>query len=448
VSAGVERVPPQNLDAEQSVLGSMLIDGDAIARVMDLLGPDDFYREAHRSVFEAVVSLYDRGEPVDLVTVTEELRTRGVLDDVGGASYIMSLANAVPTSANVEYYARIVEEKAVLRRLVKTATAIVARAYEGKDDLEVLLDEAEQAVFAISQGIRGKQYASLREILTETFEHIEYIYVNKGKAIGVPTGFRDLDQLTSGLQRSELAVLAARPSEGKSTLALNVARNAALEYDVPVGVFSLEMSKEQVAQRLLCSEARVDGHRLRTGYLSDDDWPKLSRALGRLSEAPIYIDDTPNLSIMELRARARRMKAEHDIGLLIVDYLQLMHTRGRAENRQQEISEITRSLKALARELSVPILALSQLSRAVEQRQDRRPQLSDLRESGAIEQDADLVAFIYRDPKRHEGSEIEIIVAKQRNGPTDTVQMVFRRNYGRFDDISKRRPPGGAEVRL
>ncbi|MCL6450497.1 MAG: replicative DNA helicase [Acetobacteraceae bacterium] len=442
MSTLVERLPPQSLEAEQSVLGAMLLEKEAVIKAADLVGPDDFYREAHRVIFRAIASLVDRGEAADLVTVTEELRRLGQLEAVGGASYLTSLANAVPTAANVEHYARIVGEKSVLRRLIQVATAIAARAYEGAGEVEELLDEAEQGVFSISQRLKSPGFSPLKAVLVETFERLEYLYENKGKAIGVPTGFPDLDELTSGLQPSELIVLAARPAMGKTTLSLNIAAHAAVVSRIPVAIFSLEMARQQVALRMLCAEAQVEGHRLRTGYLRDEDWPKLSRALGRLSEAPVFVDDTPNLSVMELRARARRLKAEHRVGLVVVDYLQLMHTRGRAESRQQEISEITRALKALARELSIPVLALSQLSRAVEQREGRRPQLSDLRESGAIEQDADVVIFIHFDPKappEERNRLAEIIVAKQRNGPTDSVNLVFLREVARFFSFEKKR---------
>lgn len=429
-----DRLPPQNLDAEQSVLGSMLLDRDAVTRAIEILTPEDFYREQHRAVYQAICRLFDRGEAVDMVTATEELKKSGQLEQVGGVSYIASMANMVPTAAHVERYAKIVAEKSILRRLASTSTEIVHKVYEGREAADDLLDEAEQSIFAIAQGIRRKSYSVLKDVLVRAFERIEYLFANKGRAIGIPTGFSKLDELLCGFQPAELIVLAARPSMGKTTLALNFAAHAAVEHRIPVGVFSLEMSSEQVAQRILCAEARVDSYRLRTGYLRDHDWPELSRALGKLSEAPIFIDDTPNMSLMEMRARARRMRAEHKIGMLIIDYLQLMHARGRAESRQQEISEITRALKGLARELDIPVLALSQLSRAVEQRESRRPQLSDLRESGAIEQDADVVAFIYirpdQEPERN--NHVEVIIAKQRNGPIGTCELIFMKEYARF----------------
>lgn len=437
----LERIPPQNLEAEQSVLGAMLIEAEAIPKVLEILRPDDFYREAHSLILLATMKLFERGEAVDLVTVTEELRQRGHLEDAGGAAYLASLASAVPTAANVEYYARIVEEKGVLRKLINTATSIVASGYEGKDDVEYLLDQAEQQIFGLAQRRSLKSYASIKTVLMEAFERIEHLYNNKGGVTGVPTGFKDLDMLTSGLQPSELIVVAARPSMGKTVLCLNIARNVAVDSKIPVAIFSLEMSRDQLAQRLLCADAGVDGQRLRTGFLTEADWPKLSIALGRLSEAPIFIDDTPGATVIDIRAKARRIKAEHGLGLVIIDYLQLMNGNRRSENRQQEISEISRSLKALARELNVPVVALSQLSRAVEQRQDRRPMLSDLRESGAIEQDADVVAFIYRDEYYNAETEkkgiAELLISKQRNGPTGNVELFFRKELSRFDNLDR-----------
>lgn len=437
----LERLPPQNIEAEQSVLGAILIDREALARVLEILEPSHFYREAHQRIYAAAVELFERGEAVDTITLSEALRQQGLLERVGGLTYLTSLANAVPTAANAEHYARIVEEKALLRRLLAAATEIARRAYEGQESAEELIDQAEQLIFSIAQDRRRQSYAAIRDILVDTFEHIERLYLHQGETIGVPTGFRDLDNLLSGLHPSELVILAARPSQGKTTLAMNIVAHAAMS-GYPVGVFSLEMSRDQLAMRLLAAEARLNQQRLRTGMLAEDDWPRLTDAIGRLSELPVYIDDTPNLSIMEVRARARRMKAEHNIGLLVLDYLQLMHTRGRAESRQQEISEISRSLKALARELKVPVLALSQLSRAVEQRQDRRPQLSDLRESGAIEQDADVVLFIYHNPEDANENVVEVIVAKQRNGPTGSVKLYFLKEFGRFGDLTTRYAAG------
>lgn len=430
----IDKVPPQNLDAEQSVLGSMLIEKEAIVRVMEIIEGESFYRDAHRKIFDAIASLLDQGEAVDIITVTEELRRCGEIENVGGVSYVTSLANAVPTAANVEHYARIVEEKGVMRRLLQAASEISRRVYEGQEEVEDLLDQAEHMIFDIAQRRRVRGYIPLRDVLVETYERLELIYSKKGNVTGLPTGFSDLDDITSGLHPSELVILAARPSQGKTALSLNVACSTAMKRKIPVAIFSLEMSRDQLAQRMLCAVAGVNGHRLRTGLLGDEDWTSLARALGWLSEAPILIDDTPSITVMELRGRARRMKVEHNIGLIIVDYLQLMHTRSRAENRQQEISEVSRSLKALARELQVPVLALSQLSRAVEQRQDRRPQLSDLRESGAIEQDADVVIFIYQSPEQAGDNLIELVIAKQRNGPIGSVRLRFMKDTGKFGD--------------
>ncbi|MFO8060743.1 MAG: replicative DNA helicase [Bacillota bacterium] len=431
MSALLDRVPPQSEDAEQSVLGSMLLDRDAIALAAEMLRPEDFYRGAHGKIFAAMLKLYDRNEAVDLVTITEQMRSSGELEAVGGASYLSSLANSVPTSANIEYYARIVEQKSLLRQLIRACADITRLAYSAGDSSTDVVDRAEQLIFDIAQSRMTRNYAPLYDVLRDAFEEIENLYHNKGSVVGVPTGFKYLDEMTSGLHPSELVIVAARPSVGKTTLALNIASNAALRSNVPVAIFSLEMAREQLALRLLSCEAGIDGHRLRTGYLRDDDWPKLSRALGRLGEVEIYVDDTPSLSVMELRGRARRLKAERNVGLVIIDYMQLMYAAG-AENRQQEMSNISRSLKGLAREMKCPILALSQLSRAVEQRSDHRPQLSDLRESGAIEQDADLVAFIWNNPERDNDNVMDIIVAKQRNGPTGNVPLIFLRQYSRF----------------
>ncbi len=440
MALALDRLPPQNQEAEQAVLGAMLIEREAALKALEMLEPDAFYRDAHRHIFEAVAHLVDRNEPVDVVTVAEELRRRGVLEECGGASYITGLANAVPATANVEYYARLVEDRAILRRIITVAREIAQRAYEAAEPAEEILDEAEQQIFSISRRLKVRTFVSLKEILYRTYEHLETLYAHRDRVIGVPTGLFDLDDLTAGLQPSDLIILAARPAQGKTALALNIAAHSALKRKIPVAIFSLEMSGEQVAMRLISYEAKIDGQRLRTGLLEEEDWLKITRAIARLSEAPIFVDDTPNIGILELRAKARRLKADQNIGLVIVDYLQLMQARGRGENRQQEISEISRSLKALARELRVPVLALSQLSRAVEQRQDRRPQLSDLRESGAIEQDADVVAFIYQNPELQERhpNVVELILAKQRNGPTGSVQVIFNRGSGRFENLERR----------
>ncbi len=436
----LERVPPQNLEAEQSVLGAMLIDKEAILKT-EFLAPEDFYKDSHRKLFETMRDLFEKGEAVDIITVTEELRQRGLLGEVGGVAYLTTLANAVPTAANVEYYARIVQEKATLRRLIQVATEIARRGYAAEEEVEEILDDAERSILGISSRRATGGYYHLKDVMLSAWERIEEVCASKGGITGISTGFRDLDALTSGLQPSDLIVIAARPSMGKTMLCLNLARHAAVNLGIPVFIFSLEMAREQLAQRLLCAEAHVDSQRLRSGFLSEADWPKLTDALGRLSKAPIYIDDTPNLSVLEIRAKARRLKAEHGLGMIIIDYLQLMRTRGRAESRQQEISEVSRSLKALARELEVPVVAASQLSRAVEQRTDKRPLLSDLRESGAIEQDADLVAFIYREdyykPQTEKKNIAEIIIAKQRNGPVGKVELYFKKEYGEFQGLER-----------
>ena len=439
----LERVPPQNLDAERSALGAMFLDKEAIYRAMEILRPDDFYKDAHRYIYQTVLDLADKGEPVDLVTVTEALRQSNRLDEVGGVAYLTELANAVPTAAHIDHYARIVEEKSLLRRLIHAAGEIMAAGYEGREEVEEILDEAERKIFSIANRRSGRSISSLKQILIEAFEQIEYLYEAKGAVTGVPTGFADFDRLTAGLQPSDLIILAARPSMGKTTFALNIAENAAVRSKIPVAIFSLEMSKEQLALKLLCAEAGVNNQRIRTGNLTEEDWPRLSHALGRLSEAKIFIDDSPNISAWEIRAKARRIKAEHGLGLIIIDYLQLMQSRYRTENRQQEVSEISRSLKALARELSTPVLALSQLSRAVEQRPGKKPSLADLRESGSLEQDADLVCFLYRedyyDPDTEKKNITELIVAKHRNGPTGKVEFYFQKEFSKFVSIEKYR---------
>ena len=449
LAARSDRIPPQNLEAEISVLGAALQDPGALLKAMEVLRAEDFYKEAHRKIFRACVDLFERNEPVDLVTLANELMRRKQLDEVGGASQLSSLVDAVPTAANVAYHARVVKDKAVLNALIEKATAVVSKAYADSEDTDQLLDWAEQQIFEISQEKISRTFAPVKSILKGTFQLIEKLYDRKSHVTGVPTGFADFDRLTSGLQPAELIVIAGRPSMGKTSFCLNIAQQAAIRETITVAIFSLEMSKEQLVQRMLCSEASVDSHRLRTGYLSDTDWPKLTTAAGRLSEAPIYIDDTPGISLLEMRAKARRLKAERGLGLVIIDYLQLISGRARAENRQQEISEISRGLKAMAKDLNVPVVALSQLSRAVESRDPPRPQLSDLRESGAIEQDADVVTFLYRPAlyRKRKGEETdepednttEIIIGKQRNGPTDTVYLTFLREYTRFESQERER---------
>lgn len=380
----ITRIPPQNMEAEQAILGCMLIEKEAIAKADSMLRAEDFYKEAHRKIFQVIAKLYEKGEPIDLISVTEELRSKNQLEEVGGSIYITELANCVPTAAHVEYYAKLVQSKSILRNLIGTATQIAALGYEGEDEIDVLLDQAEQMIFSISQRTNTQGFAPIKSVLIDAFERLEQIYNTAGGITGVATGFNDLDYMTSGFQPSDLIIIAARPSMGKTAFCLNIAQNVAVKNKTPVVIFSLEMSKEQLAQRMLCAEARINGQRLRNGQLQDSEWQVLSHALSRLSEAPIFIDDTPSISVMELRAKSRRIKAEHGLGMVIIDYLQLMQGRNKIENRQQEISEISRSLKALARELQVPVIALSQLSRAVESRINKRPQLSDLRESGCL----------------------------------------------------------------
>ena len=436
-----ERIPPQNLEAEQSVLGSMIIEKEAIFTASELLRNHDFYRTAHQKIFDAIIALSERNEPVDLVTLAEELERRRSLEEVGGMAYLVSLANAVPTAANVRYYAQIVQEKSILRSLINAATNIVARCYDSTDDVEEILDQAEQSIFEI--GRQGKQqgFAPLKEVLMQAFDRIERLYDEKKGVTGLSTGFTDLDQLTSGLQASDLIILAARPSMGKTTLALNMAQHIAVNAKKKVAFFSLEMSKEQLALRLLCAQAQIDAQKMRRGTISPEEYLRLTRAVGPLSEAELYIDDTASLSVMELRAKARRLKAERGLDAIFVDYLQLMRGFSRAENRQQELSEISRALKALAKELNVPVVALSQLSRAVERREKKRPMLSDLMESGGIEANADMVLFIYRgsyyeedSPKRNVA---EIMVAKQRNGPVGSIELYFHNQFTKFANIAR-----------
>jgi replicative DNA helicase len=430
-----ERIPPQDLIAEQSVIGSMLLDKNAIVRVVELLQPDCFYRDAHRVIYETILDLFDRGEPIDLITLTNGLRKAGKLEFVGGSVYVTDLLNSVPTAANVEYYAKIVGEKAILRRLIEAGTKIVGDAFGRGDDVNTILDDAEKSVFEIALNRVSQGFHKIDTVIRKVLDGLDSHYKKEGLT-GVPTGYPDLDKMTGGFQKSDLIIIAARPSVGKTAFSLNIAQNMAIKHKIPVAIFSLEMSKEQLAQRMLCSEAEVNAQKLKTASLSDTGWKKLTRALGKLSEASIFIDDSPSLTSTELRAKARRLKMERGLGLIVVDYMQLMRGRGRIENRVQEISEIARSLKTLAREIDVPVIALSQLSRAVEQRNDRIPRLSDLRESGEIEQTADLVAFIHRDdyynPQSDRGNIAEIIIAKQRNGPVGTIELVFRREIAKF----------------
>ncbi len=438
----VEKIPPQSIDAEMSMLGAMLMDKDAIGSAIESIEDDYFYRDVHRKIYQAIISLYEKNEPVDIITLSTQLQHNNELASVGGAVYLTTLLNSVPTAANIEYYAKIVQDKALLRKLINVATGIVSLGYEGGDDVSLILDQAERMIFDVVQKKISREFVPLEAMLHDSFEMIEKLSNRKEHVTGVPSGFVDLDNYTSGFQPSDLVIIAGRTSMGKTSFALNVAMNAAIKAKVPAGIFSLEMSKEQLVQRVLCAEARVDASKLRTGYLSESDWPKLTTAAGVLAEAPIYIDDTPSLSVLEIRAKARRLKARHNVGLIIVDYLQLVRgTTTRGDNRQQEVSEISRSLKALAREVSVPVIALSQLSRAPEARTDKKPMLSDLRESGAIEQDADLVMFVYREeyykPTEENQGVAEIIIGKQRNGPTGTVKLAFLNRFTRFENLER-----------
>ncbi len=434
----VERLPPHNLEAEQSVLGSLLIDRDAIIKIAAFVKPEDFYQSANGVIYQAVLDLYNRREPTDFITLSDELERREQIDRVGGIAYLSSLLNAVPTAVHVEYYGRIVERTATLRRLIDAGTEIVSIGYREGIDTEDALDAAERTIFTVSEKRQTKDFQSIAEVLDRFFDQIDYMQQHRGDVVGVATDFSDLDQLTGGLQKSDLVILAARPSMGKTAFALGMAYGAAVKHGKTVGVFSLEMSAEQLVQRLLSMETGVDSHRLRLGQIDDGEWDRISRAFGRLAEANIYIDDSAGAGVMDVRSKSRRLQAEHGLDLVVVDYLQLMSGR-RTDNRVQEISEISRGLKGLARELNVPVVALSQLSRAVETRADHRPMLSDLRESGSIEQDADIVMFIYREEKYEEESEkkgiAEIIVAKHRNGPVGSINLRFFDRTARFADL-------------
>jgi replicative DNA helicase len=439
-----DRVPPQHVEAEEFVLGAILLDNQALNKVLEVLSPNAWYREAHRKIFQAMIDLSETNEAIDQITVCEQLRRRNELEQVGGAAYLAQLVAQVPTAANVRHHARIVQDKSLLRNLITVATDIVASGYQDVEKVDDLIDQAERKIFELAERRMRQSFIPVRQIVKGTFEMIERLYERKELVTGVPTGFADLDKMTAGLQPSDLIILAGRPSMGKTALALNMAQHAATKCNETVAIFSLEMSKEQLVLRMLCSEARVDAHKLRSGFLAREDWRKLTDAASRLSESKIFIDDTPGLTVLEMRAKARRLKAEHRLALVIVDYLQLMRGRGGADNREQEISDISRSLKGLAKELSVPVVALSQLSRAVETRGgDKKPQLSDLRESGAIEQDADVVMFVFREEvyRQDENNRgvAEILVRKQRNGPTGEVALTFLDRYTRFEDASDRR---------
>ncbi len=434
------KLPPQNLEAEKSVLGAMLIDEEAIGFALEILNAAWFYQESHRRIFSAILDLYNNRKNVDLITLSEKLKQDGQLEAVGGQTYLSRLIDLVPTAANVEHYANIVKEKGILRLLITNATKIVHEAYEAKSDVSEVVDSAEKLIFEISDLKHSQNSVHIKELVKTTIERIDTLYQRKEHVTGLETGFSEFDRMTSGLQPSDLVIVAGRPSMGKSALAASILEHIGIQLKKPVAFFSLEMSKEQLVQRMLCSQARVDAHKVRSGYLAPSDWPKLTSAAGRLSGSSIFIDDTPAISALELRAKARRLKSHHDIQLIVLDYLQLMRGNTKTDNRQQEISEISRSIKALARELSIPIIALSQLSRAVESRQDHRPQLSDLRESGAIEQDADVVVLMMREeyynPTEENRGVAEINIAKQRNGPVGTVKLAFIKEYMRFENLA------------
>lgn len=438
-----DRTPPHNIEAEQAVIGAIFLEPEAFSTASELLRPDDFYRAGHQRIFQAMTTLSDRGEPIDLVTVTTLLSSDQVLDEVGGVSYLTDLASSVPTAANISYYSKIVEEKALLRRLIRTATDIVTTSFEKEGDVDGALNEAEKNILEVSGRTNAGSFKEIKDVLIEVYDNIEQLHQNSGAVTGVPTGYRDLDKITSGFQRNDLIIIAARPSVGKTAFALNIAQNVATKTDESVAIFSLEMGADQLVSRMLCAEGNIDSQRLRTGNLESDDWGKLTMAMGSLSNAGIFIDDSPGIRVSEIRSKCRRLKQEHGLGMIIIDYLQLIQGSGNSqENRQQEVSEISRSLKGLARELEVPLIALSQLSRGVEQRQDKRPMMSDLRESGSIEQDADIVGFLYRDDYYDTESEqqniIEIIISKQRNGPTGTVELAFVKEYNKFVDLDHR----------
>ncbi|SFS36896.1 replicative DNA helicase [Marininema halotolerans] len=437
-----DRMPPHNQEAEQAVLGAVLIEPSVLVTVTERIQPEDFYRQAHQRLLQVIMDLAEQGEPVDLVTLTSELSDRKLLDEVGGVSYLTELVQTVPTAANVDYYARIVEEKAVLRRLIRTATEIATSGYSGEEEIATVIDSAEKKILEISQRrMRRDGFLPIRDVLMETYERIESLHYNQGQLTGIPSGYADLDRMTSGFQQSDLIILAARPAMGKTAFALNVAQNVAVRAGKPVAIFNLEMSAPQLVQRMLAAEGNIDAQAFRTGQMGEEDWEKLTMAISSLADAPIFIDDTPGINIFDIRAKLRRLQAEHGLGMVMIDYLQLIEGRGK-DSRQQEISEISRSLKLLARELNCPVIALSQLSRAVEQRQDKRPMLSDLRESGSIEQDADIVSFLYRDDYYNEESEkkniTEVILAKHRNGPVGKVELLFLKNYNKFLSLDLR----------
>ncbi|SDN96821.1 replicative DNA helicase [Alkalicoccus daliensis] len=447
-----DRTPPQNLEAEQAVLGAIFLERQALITASDRLMPEDFYRTAHSRIFEVMLELSDKGEPVDLVTLIDELHRKNWLEEVGGVAYLGELANAVPTAANVQYYAQIVEEKSLLRRLIRVATSIATESYSAEDEVDAILNDAEKSILEVARKQSTGEFMDIKDVLIEAFDKIELLQHTAGEVTGVPTGFLELDRITAGFQKNDLVIVAARPSVGKTAFALNISQNVATKTDENVAIFSLEMGADQLVMRMLCAEGNIDAQRLRTGRLEDDDWQRLTMAMGSLSKAGIFIDDTPGIKVKEIRSKCRKLKQEQGLGMIMIDYLQLIQGDARSsEGRQQEVSEISRELKGLARELEVPVIALSQLSRGVESRQDKRPMMSDIRESGSIEQDADIVAFLYRDDYYDQESEkkdiIEIIIAKQRNGPVGTVELAFVKEHNKFVNLERRfdegdMPPG------
>ncbi|MCI1859571.1 MAG: replicative DNA helicase [Sporolactobacillus sp.] len=439
-----DRTPPYNAEAEQAVLGAVFLEPSALASASEILVPEDFYRTSHQLIFSAMLDLFDRNEPIDAVTVTNVLQSTKRLEEVGGVSYLAQLAGSVPTAANVEYYCHIVADKSLLRRLIRTATQIVSDSYTRDDHAETIVDDAERKILEVTERKRGGEFRPIRDVLVEAYDNIETLQKRKDDVTGTATGFIELDRMTAGFQKNDLIIVAARPSVGKTAFALNIAQNVATKSDAVVAIFSLEMGARQLAMRMLCAEGNIDAQKLRTGNLEDEDWQKLTLAMGTLSRASIYIDDSPGVRVNDIRAKCRRLKQEKGLDLVIIDYLQLISgtgSQGRQENRQQEVSEISRTLKAMARELDIPVIALSQLSRGVESRQDKRPMMSDIRESGSIEQDADVVAFLYRDDYYNKDSDkqniVEIIIAKQRNGPIGTVELAFIKEYNKFVNIDR-----------
>ncbi|MCR6112659.1 replicative DNA helicase [Bacillus sp. A301a_S52] len=447
-----DRTPPQNIEAEQAVLGAIFLEDQALITASERLIPEDFYRVAHQRIYTVMLELSSKSEPVDLVTVTSELETKNWLEETGGVSYLSDLANAVPTAANISYYSQIVEEKSLLRKLIRVATNIATEGYAADEDVEAILSDAEKAILEVAQKRSAGEFADIKDVLIEAFDKIEMLQHTAGEVTGIPTGFTELDRITAGFQRNDLVIVAARPSVGKTAFALNISQNVATKTDENVAIFSLEMGADQLVMRMLCAEGNIDAQRLRTGRLEDEDWQRLTMAMGSLSKAGIYIDDTPGIKVKDIRAKCRKLKKERGLGMIMIDYLQLIQGDSRSgEGRQQEVSEISRELKGLARELELPVIALSQLSRGVESRQDKRPMMSDIRESGSIEQDADIVAFLYRDDYYDQESEnkdiIEIIIAKQRNGPVGTVELAFVKEYNKFVNLERRfdegdMPPG------